>query len=386
MYAYKAVKQDFIPSDNIKVMMSKFTDMVNLAITVMIESNLTSRNSASKETYHKLTAYGMPSYYYPEAINKAVALVKTYRKRIRKKKKATIPHVNKGMLSTYYGFRIEEGNLLVPIANRQYAAIPLNKHTLEIISDVKVHSFVLSDCTLSLTIGREVASIECITTVGVDRNLRNATVGNEMHHEVYDLSDVVRIKQRYRKKKSNFHRNDRRIQKQIASKYGKRERNRVRQIIHTASTTIVKKAIENKEMIVLENIKGLSNITVKGDGNGHNFRFLLKNAFPYGMLASQIMYKGSWEGLPVIELTRKETRNTTMECSECGSMTRIEHDRILKCDSCGLEIDRDVNACINIARRVRARLIRALNGLPGEAVKQSKDVEQMAGSQIPTNI
>jgi len=125
---------------------------------------------------------------------------------------------------------------------------------------------------------------------------------------------------------------------------------------------------------------------VKGDGKGHNYRFLLKNAFPYGMLASQIIYKANWEGLPVIELSKEETRNTTMECSKCGSMTRIEHDRILKCDSCGLEIDRDVNACINIARRVRTWLKRSLKGLPGEAVKQSKDVEQMAGSQIPTKI
>jgi len=235
LYAYKAVKQDFIPSDNIKVMMSRFTEMVNLVITVMIDRNLTSRNSASKEIYPMLREYSMPSYYYPEAINKAVALVKTYRKRMRKKKKASVPHVNRGMISTYYGFRIDNGNLLVPIANRQYAAIPLNNHTIDVISDVKVHSFALSECTLSLTIGKDVDPIECTITVGVDRNLRNAAVGNETHHEVYDLSEVVKIKQRYRKMKSNFHRNDRRIQKQIASKYGKRESNRVRQIIHEAS-------------------------------------------------------------------------------------------------------------------------------------------------------
>ena len=104
------------------------------------------------------------------------------------------------------------------------------------------------------------------------------------------------------------------------------------------------------------------------------------------MLASQIMYKGAWEGLPVIELTRKETRNTSMECSICGSMTRIDHDRILKCDSCSLEIDRDVNACINIASRGQTRLKRSNKGLPVEAVKQSKDVEQMAGSQISMDI
>jgi len=386
VYAYKAVKQDFIASGNLIGLMHKFTGMVNLVIGTMIEKDLTSRNSVSKETYHMLREYDMPSYYYPEAINKAVALVKTYRKRLKKKQKATIPHVYRPMLSTYYGFRIVDGNLMIPIAARTYESIPLNAHTLKVISAVKVHSFALSAYTLSLTIGREVDSVECTTTAGIDRNLRNATVGNEFHHEVHDLSEIVEIKQRYRRKKSHFHRSDKRIQKKIASKYGKRERNRTGQIIHETSRKIVDNAVKNREMIVLENVKGLINITWKGDGNAHDFRFLLHNAFPYGMLASQIMYKGAWEGLPVIELTRKETRNTSKECSACGSLTRIEHDRILKCDSCGLEIDRDVNACINIAGRGRTRLKRSCKGLPVEAVKQSKDVEQMAGSQISTSI
>ncbi|QRF74532.1 putative transposase [Thermoplasmatales archaeon] len=377
MYAYKAVKQDFIASDNLIGLMHKFTEMVNLVIGIMIERNLTSRNSVTRETYPMLREYDIPSYYYPEAINKAVALVKTYRKRLKKKQKATIPHVERPMLATYYGFRIVDGNLMIPIAARTYESIPLNAHTLKVISAVKVHSFALSAYTLSLTIGREVDSVECTTTVGIDRNLRNATVGNEFHHDIHDLSEIVEIKQRYRSKNSHFHRSDIRIQKKIASKYGKRERNRTAQIIHETSKKIVMNAVQNREMIVLENVKGLINITWKGDGNAHDFRFLLHNAFPYGMLASQIVYKGSWEGLTVIELTRKETGYTSKECSACGSLTRIEHDRILKCDSCGLEIDRDVNACINIAGRGRTRLKRSSKGLPAEAVKQSKDVEHL---------
>ena len=179
VYAFKAIKQNFTPSDNLITLMHTFTDMVNLTITLMLEKKLTSRNSVSKEIYHKLTDYNMPSYYYPEAINKAVALVKTYRKRLKKKQKATIPHVEKPMLSTYYGFKIDNGKLMIPIARRAYASIPLNTYVRNSISTVKVHSFTLSAYTLSLVMGREVDSMECTTTVGVDRNLRNATVGNE---------------------------------------------------------------------------------------------------------------------------------------------------------------------------------------------------------------
>ncbi|MCL4326416.1 MAG: hypothetical protein M1481_06320 [Candidatus Thermoplasmatota archaeon] len=65
--------------------------------------------------------------------------------------------------------------------------------------------------------------------------MKNVTVGNEEHQEVYNLSDVVTIKKRYKKKISHFNRNDRRIKKKIYEKYGKRSKNRTKQIMHTVS-------------------------------------------------------------------------------------------------------------------------------------------------------
>jgi hypothetical protein len=73
VYAFKSVKQYFTPSTNLITSMHKFTEMVNLTINVMLEKKLTSRNSVSKEVYPKLKDYNIPSYYYAEAINKAVA-------------------------------------------------------------------------------------------------------------------------------------------------------------------------------------------------------------------------------------------------------------------------------------------------------------------------
>ncbi len=151
--------------------------------------------------------------------------------------------------------------------------------------------------------------------------MKNVTVGNEEHQEVYNLSDVVTIKKRYKKKISHFNRNDRRIKKKIYEKYGKKSKNRTKQIMHTVSKEIVENAKNNSEAIVLENIKGIKEITHKGDNKGKNYRFMFHNAFPYCMLANQIKYKGEWLGLRVIELSRKETRNTSRECSVCGSLT-----------------------------------------------------------------
>ncbi|MFP3255084.1 MAG: IS200/IS605 family accessory protein TnpB-related protein [Thermoplasmata archaeon] len=89
-----------------------------------------------------------------------------------------------------------------------------------------------------------------------------------------------------------------------------RSGNKVNQILHKISKDIVIDAIKNNEAIVLENIKGIRNITKKGDYKGKDYRFLFNNAFPYGKLEFQIKYKCAWEGLPVIELSKKDTRNT----------------------------------------------------------------------------
>lgn len=49
VFAFRAVKQDFAPSDNLITLMHKFTQTINLALTLMIEKKLTSRNVISKE-------------------------------------------------------------------------------------------------------------------------------------------------------------------------------------------------------------------------------------------------------------------------------------------------------------------------------------------------
>ncbi len=131
----KSVIQTYKLSDTVLNLMHKFTDGINLCINVALEKNLSSRNALSKNAYPLLTEYKIPSYYYPSMISKALALVKTYRKRLRKGKKASIPHVNKLMLSTYYGFKIENGKIMIPISDErykrgEYEEITLNNYVL----------------------------------------------------------------------------------------------------------------------------------------------------------------------------------------------------------------------------------------------------------------
>src|SRR5437867_4551558 len=76
---------------------------------------------------------------------------------------------------------MKNGGLEIPIARGKRLSILLTKHTLNVISQpgVTVHSFTLTRNILSLCIAHDVPIVECTSTIGVDRNLRNLTVGNE---------------------------------------------------------------------------------------------------------------------------------------------------------------------------------------------------------------
>ena len=406
MTVYKTVTQKYTPSQTITELQKQFTAMTNLCITRAIDNDITSRNSLSEFVYRELSEnFNVPSYYYIAAINRGTGIVKNYRKasrkmdkkkkdllklnsRIRKIRKAVRttrkhgtkkhanglqrsmktllkkrgrvrsgkikkPVVRKPFLTSYFGFKIEGGNLMVPSGFHKYEVIPLNSYIISGIENATVRSFTINSTTLSLTIGMEVEEIECNTTIGIDRNIKNIAVGNEIHGGLYDISDIPKIKKRCRKKK--LKRNDRRIGRIIAKKYGDRSRNRTDQIIHSVSNDIVREAVENREAIVLENIKGLKDITHRGDYRGADYRFIFHNAFPYGRFQNTVTYKAESRGIQVIELTRKETGGTSSSCTVCGSETQVVPGRLVYCNSCDSISDRDVTAYIDIALRGRIR-------------------------------
>ena len=64
-------------------------------------------------------------------------------------------------------------------------------------------------------------------------------------------------------------------------------------------------------------------------------------------------YKALLEGVDVVYLEKKLVKNTSRTCHRYGHVAQVK-GRIFKCPNCGMEYNRDLNACINIARRERA--------------------------------
>lgn len=126
-----------------------------------------------------------------------------------------------------------------------------------------------------------------------------------------------------------------------------RERRKVDQQLHIIANKIITYAKQfPKPVIVVENLNGIRNSFRKSKELNRRFHSL-----PFRKLQAIIEYKALLEGIEVKYLTKKETKNTSKTCHRCGHVAQVK-GRIFKCSNCGMEYDRDLNACVNIARRV----------------------------------
>jgi len=228
----------------------------------------------------------------------------------------------------------------------------------------------LTQGKLSLAYAKQVAEIKAGGFIGIDRNLNNVTLaatdGSTMKH---DLSEATRVKATYRKVRSRMRRNDVRVRRKITDKYGRKQREKVNRILHHASKMIVQQAKDRDFGIVMEQLTGIRRLYQRGNGQGPRYRGRM-NSWSYAELQRQIEYKARWEGLQVIYV---HPHGTSAKCSICGSrMARIpEENRLLKCPTCRVNVDRDVNAARNIlARGVRFAPI----ALPVEAMVQEPSI------------
>jgi putative transposase len=266
---------------------------------------------------------------------------------------------------------------------RPYVGIPLNDHTMQQLSvpNIEIGAITVTPNSISISILKEIKSSKPIEFVGIDTNLNNITaVHSDGGVDVFsEVSKITKIKEKYRKVKSHFRRNDVRIRKKIFQKYGILQRRKTKQILHTIS----KKLVSQKKQLIIEDLKGIRKLYRKGNGQGKKYRSRL-NGWPFYEFRKQIQYKSEWYyGVSVI-ITKPN--KTSSRCSICGARIIPEENRQIGCQ-CGHVENRDINAARNILYKgVPVVQLRGLWLRPdapqGEAMKQSKDVEQIVVNQI----
>jgi putative transposase len=386
LLAVKSVWQNYAPTLDVLGLLEVFRMMVNESVRIGLANDVSSLRRLSLLSYGQLARYDSPSCYKLCAISRAAGILAARKKSARRGFPTGTPYAVRQQLVSCYGFKTKNGGLEIPVSRGTRLSIPLTKHTLDVISQpgVKVRSFTLTRNRLSLCIARDVPLVECISTVGVDRNLRNLTVGNDEETCHYDLSKTVRIASTTMRIVASFKRNDARIRTVIASKYGERRTARTGGLLHTATKTIVAAAVQRRQAIVLENIQGIRALYRRGNGQVRKYRGRM-NGWSFSEAQRQLEYKARWVGLPVVRLSRRQTRGSSLVCPRCGE--RLQSDKRLKrklwCGNCRVVMDRDMVAAVNLARRGRVRFARSR---PPIIEAQGRAGEAMKGNPTPTVI
>src|SRR2546430_2311860 len=317
LLALKSVWQHYAPTQDVLGLLEVFRRMVKESIRIGIANDVSSLRTLSLLSYTQLAQYDSPSCYKLSAISRAAGILAARKKSLKRGFPTRTPYSVRQQLVSCYSFKTKNRELEIPIARGKRLSVPLTKHTLDIISRpmVKVRSFTLTRNRLSLSIAREAPRIECASTVGVDRNLRNLTVGNDQETRHYDLSETVRIASSTMRIVASFKRDDARIRRVIASKYGERRTARTGYLLHTTTKTIVALAVQRRHAIVLEDIRGIRALYRKGNGQGREYRGRM-NGWSFGEAQRQMEYKARWTGRTIILLSGSQTSGSIMTCAK----------------------------------------------------------------------
>ncbi|MDE1728996.1 MAG: transposase [Thaumarchaeota archaeon] len=383
MLSVKCATQNHRCTEIVPVM-EDFRFVVNEAIRLGIEHGITSRFKLRSLVYPKFNKTMYSGYVYT-AIWKACVMLKNYRRAKKKNASVKIPFMKRRILVIdNQRYEIIHNHLKFPVKPRQFVYIPLNHHVCKILSqpDLKLGEVTLTGKKLSISYTREISRKEPAGYIGIDMNLENATGTDENKTTtVLDMSNIVSMKVKYRDVLSHFTRNDDRIQKRLKQKYGKKQKNKEDTFLHQKSKEIVSQG----RQVIMENLTGIRRLYRKGNGQGKRFRFRL-NSWSRFKLQKMIQYKSvDCNGLEVIYV---KPNGTSSKCAACGSKMIPEEHRMMRCQTCCVIIDRDKNASRNILARGLAMPEQKEparfepDAVQGEAMKQFKDVEQIAPSLL----
>ena len=177
--------------------------------------------------------------------------------------------------------------------------------------------------------------------VGIDMGLSKLAVVsdgsiivNPRHIKKHERKIALLGRRLSKKKKGSCNRYNAKVK--LAKAYEKLANSRL-DFLHKTSSSLVRKY----SMISLENLN------IKGMVQ-EKFGKQINDA-GWGLLTSMLCYKAESAGCKVVFVNPE---GTTQQCSRCGMIVpKTLADRVHNCPSCGLVLDRDLNAAYNILKR-----------------------------------
>jgi putative transposase len=207
--------------------------------------------------------------------------------------------------------------------------------------------------------------VQPLPVVGVDLGVKalavlstgEEIVGPKAHKRALKrLRRANKALARKRKGSANFRKAKRRLQK-IHSRVA----NIRRDTTHKLTTRLAKTF----------KVIGIENLNVKGMAAN---RSLARSIMDSGFFEfrRQLTYKTNFYGSRLVVANRWEPTSKTCSCCGVVKPTLSLAERIFRCDNCGFEDDRDVNAAKNLARIAASSAVTACEEMRSGAVRKSR--------------
>ena len=178
--------------------------------------------------------------------------------------------------------------------------------------------------------------------IGIDVGIKNfATLsnGDTIENPKYlrkSEDRLTRAQKLLSRKKKGSH--NRRKQRTLVAKQHRKIKNQRLDFHHKVSKELVNKY----DLIAHEDLN------IKGMVKNHNFAKSISDV-GWGQFVGFVKYKAEEAGIYAIPIN---PRNTSQLCSHCGQVVKKDLSvRVHKCSYCGLELDRDHNAALNILNK-----------------------------------
>ena len=208
------------------------------------------------------------------------------------------------------------------------------------------------------------------TTIGIDLGIKDFCIlsnGEKVQNPKYLKNNLDRIKvlQRRASKKKKGSQNRMKANRRLALKH-EYVRNVRMDFLHKLSSRLIR----DNQTICLEDLN------IEGMLKNHKLAQSISDV-SWSQFVDFLKYKSDWYGKNIVQIGRFEASSKT--CSVCGWIKKdlTLKDREWKCEKCGTEHDRDLNAAVNIKKfglitwKKYANYNYSGKELPGEPVEMS---------------
>ncbi len=181
--------------------------------------------------------------------------------------------------------------------------------------------------------------------VGIDVGVKaqaTLSTGESVPKVVIDRTRQKRLQRKLSKAKRGSHNRYKKRQSLAREAYRVAERQRT--ALHRTTTDLVRR----HRHFAGEDLK-IKNMTAHGGSHKKGLNRSIREQ-QWGTFVSQLTYKAESAGGSVVKVN---PRNTSKTCSGCGSVheSLTLKDRVFECLKCGMSLDRDLNAALNIRER-----------------------------------